>query len=201
MIESLQQFFSGKRRRIEKPKVIVIEVPALMRKGEYADVIAIRHPLDSFTKFTNVPWIMGDNMDEAMGYEWGYSGCGPTDFAFNILLHFTDHDEAVTRAYTIDFREEHIRAMPSEGGRIKKEDISDFIERMKVTKPGLLEMVRKHLELTTPVACPTPRSDILPLGLGTSRGAIFRNNQTKSEWRGVTGRPPRQSTMPYGCQI
>lgn len=150
MIESLQQFFSGKHR-LEKPKVIVIVVPALMRKGEYADVIAIRHPLDSFTKFTNVPWVMGDNMDEAMGYEWGYSGCGPTDFAFNILLHFTDQDKSIARAYAIDFREEYIRTMPIEGGRIMKEDIFDFIERMKVTKPGLLEMVRKHLELTTPV--------------------------------------------------
>ena len=150
MIESLQYFFSGKRR-LEKPKVIVIEIPPLMRKGEYADVIAIRHPLDSFMKFTNVPWIMGDNMDEAMGYEWSYSGCGPTDFALNILLHFTDHDEALARAYAINFREEYIRTLPGDGGRIKKEDIFDFIERMKVTKPGLLEMVRKHLELTKPV--------------------------------------------------
>jgi hypothetical protein len=34
---------------------------------------------------------------------------------------------------------------------IKKEEIFDFIERKKVAKPGLLEMVRKHLELKTPV--------------------------------------------------
>lgn len=152
VIESLQDFFSSKRRQIEKPKVIVIEVPPLMRKGEYADVIAIRHPLDSFIKFTNVPWVMGDNMDEAMGYEWGYSGCGPTDFAFNILLHFTDRDETVARAYAIDFREEYIRTISRDGGKIAKEEIFDFIERTKVTKPGLLEMVRKQLELTTPVA-------------------------------------------------
>lgn len=151
VIESLQEFFRP-RRRIEKPKVIVIEVPTLMRKGEYMDVIAIRHPLDSFVKFTNVPWVMGDNMDEAMGYEWGYSGCGPTDFAFNILLHFTDHDEAVARACAIDFRDEYIRTMPRDGGRIAKEDIFDFIERMKVMKPDLLEMVRKSLELTKLVA-------------------------------------------------
>lgn len=151
MIESLHEFLSGRRRRIEKPKVIVIEVPPLMRKGEYADVIAIRHPLDSFIRFTNVPWVMGDNMDEAMGYEWGYSGSGPTDFAFNILLHFTDHDEAVARACAIDFRDEYIRTLPNEGGRITKEIIFEFIERMKLTRPGLLEMVRKQLELTTPV--------------------------------------------------
>lgn len=151
VIESLQDFFGSKRRQIEKPQVIVIEVPPLMRMGEYADVIAIRHPLDSMIKFTNVPWVMGDNMDEAIGFEWGYSGCGPTDFAFNILLHFTDHDEAVARAYSIDFREEYIRTIPRDGGKIAKEDIFDFIERMKVTKPGLLKMVKKHLELTTPV--------------------------------------------------
>ena len=151
MIESLQEFLGAKRRK-ETPRVIVIEVPPLMKKSEYADVIAIRHPLDSFRKFTNVPWIIGDNTDEAMGYEWGYSGCGPTDFAFNILLHFTDHDEAVARAYSIDFREEYIRTMPKDGGRIKKEDIFDFIERMKVRESGLLEIVRMHLDLTTPVA-------------------------------------------------
>lgn len=151
MIESLQEFFGGKRRA-EKPKVIVIEVPPLMKKSEYVDVIAIRHPLDSFRKFTNVPWIMGDNTDEAMGYEWGYSGCGPTDFAFNILLHFTDHDEAVARAYHIEFREEYLRNMASEGGRIAKEDIFTFLERMKLHKPGILEMVRKNLELTTKIS-------------------------------------------------
>jgi len=147
MIKSLQEFFCGKRR-IEKPKVIVIEVPPLMKKSEYADVVAIRHPLDSFRKFTNVPWIMGDNMDEAMGYEWGYSGCGPTDFAFNILLHFTDHDEAVARAYHMEFRDEYIRTMPYDGARIAKEDIFDFLERMKMTKPGTIERFRKDLELT-----------------------------------------------------
>ena len=41
--------------------------------------------------------------------------------------------------------------MPRDGGRIKKEDIFAFLERMKATKAGLLEMVRKNLELTTPV--------------------------------------------------
>lgn len=151
MIESLQEFLSGKRHRIEKQKVIVIEIPPLMRTGEYADVIAIRHPMNPFKRFTNVPWVMGDNVDKALGYEWGYSGSGPTDFAFNILLHFTDFDEAVARAYAIDFREEHLRTMPKDGGRIVKEEIFTFLERMKVTKPGLLEMVRKGLELTTPI--------------------------------------------------
>ena len=151
MIKSLQEFLSGKRHQIEEQKVIVIEVPPLMRTGEYADVIAIRHPMNPFKRFTNVPWVMGDNVDEALGYEWGYSGSGPTDFAFNILLHFTDHDEAVARAYAIDFREEYLRTMPKHGGRIAKEDIFAFIERMKVAKPGLLEMVRKGLELTTPI--------------------------------------------------
>lgn len=151
MIEALQEFFRP-RRRIEKPKVIIIVVPPLMRKGEYLDVIAIRHPLDSYVKFTNVPWVMGDNMDEAMGYEWGYSGCGPTDFAFNILLHFTDHNEAVARVCAIDFRDEYIRTLPYNGGRIKKDHVFDFIERTKMTKAGLLETIRKSLELTKPVA-------------------------------------------------
>lgn len=145
--KSFKEFFGGERRHTKKPKVIVIEVPPTMRKGEYLDVIAIRHPFDFTAKFTNVPWVMGDNADEAAGFEWGYSGCGPTDFAFNILLHFTDHNEAMARAYTIDFREECIRPLPKCGGKIAKKDIFDFLDRMNLSKPELLTMVHEDLKL------------------------------------------------------
>lgn len=146
MIDSLQGFF-GRRPLKENPKVFVIEVPPLMRPSEYADVIAIRHPVNPFRRFTNVPWVMGDNAEEGQGYEWGYSGFGPTDFALNILLQFTDGDEAVARAYCIDFRDEYVRRLPSEGGRIAKEDIFSFVERMKLSNPEILDMVRRDLEL------------------------------------------------------
>ncbi|MBY0383847.1 hypothetical protein K2X05_01700 [bacterium] len=146
-IRFLQEFFNFKHRDNQEPKVIVIEVPPLLRQGEYADVIAIRHPMNPFKRFTNVPWVMGDNIDEASGYEWGYSGCGPTDFALNILLHFTNNDETLARAYYLDFREEFIRHLPKDGGRISKEDIFAFLERMKLADSNALQAVNKCTDL------------------------------------------------------
>jgi hypothetical protein len=141
----MKEFFRSPPKIVTE--VIVIEVPPMMRKGEFADVIAIRHPQHNFTRFTNVPYVMGDLVDAGEGYEWGYGGCGPTNFAFNILLHFTDHDEAVTRAFHMEFRDEFLVNMPKETGRISKEDIFDFIEKMKVTRPRQLESVRRDMEL------------------------------------------------------
>lgn len=138
IIESLQELFCGDCHQTQEPSVIVIEIPPLMRRGEYADVIAIRHPLDVFMRYTNVPWVMGANMDEALGYEWGYSGCGPTDFALNILLHFTNYDKALANDNVIDFRDKFVRTLPKEGGRIKKEDIFNFIDEMKAKNNGKL---------------------------------------------------------------
>lgn len=130
-IKALQELFNFNDNKTQAPKVIVIEVPPILNKGDFSDLIAIRHPLNPFKKFTNIPWTMGDNMDEAAGYEWGYSGCGPTDFALNILLHFTDQDENVARAHHIEFREKFIRTLPKDGGRIMKDDIFAFLERIK----------------------------------------------------------------------
>lgn len=145
-MEAIKELFGQKPKEIRR-EVVVIEVPPLMRKGEFNDVIAIRHPLKDFTRFTNVPYVMGDLVDEGAGFEWGYSGCGPTDFAFNILLHFTDHDEAVARAYHMEFRDEFLSDMPREGGRIQKDIIFDFVKKMTITKPGQLERVRMEFDL------------------------------------------------------
>ena len=147
MMEAFKELFGQKPKDVKR-EVIVIEVPPLMRGGEFDDVIAIRHPLKDFTRFTNVPYVMGDLVDEGAGFEWGYSGCGPTDFAFNILLHFTEHDEAVARAYHMEFRDEFLSDMPREGGRIPKVGIFDFIKRMTITKPRQLELVRTEIDLT-----------------------------------------------------
>jgi hypothetical protein len=130
-----------------KPEVHVIEVPPQLRRGEYGDVIAIRHPLKMFRRFTNIPWVMGDNVDKADGYEWGYSGGGPADFAINILMHFTDHDETVSRAFYLDFRDRYLAEMPKEGGRIAKEKVFSFIQDMKENYPNLIDAVRNDLEL------------------------------------------------------
>jgi hypothetical protein len=161
MMEAIKELFGQKPGEVRR-EVVVIEVPPLMRKGEYEDVIAIPHPLKDFTRFTNVPYVMGDLVDGRAGFEWGYSGCGPTDFAFNILLHFTDHDEVVARAYHMEFRDEFLKDLPREGGRIPKMVIFDFIKKMAITKPGQLERVRNELDLMAKVR----RAEILPQNRG-----------------------------------
>lgn len=144
MIQAIKEYFW---HRNMKPIVIVVEVPPMMRKGEHEDVMLVRHPVESSRRFTNVPYVMGDLADEGWGYEWGYTGCGPTDFALNILLHFTDHDEAIARAFHIEFRNEFLWHMPREGGKIPKEKIFKFLEEMKTTYPSRVGEARKQLEL------------------------------------------------------
>lgn len=161
MIEAIKEYF-GYIPMATKPVVIVIAVPPMMRKGEYDDVIAIRHPLESFRKFTNVPYVMGDLVDGGDGYEWGYTGCGPTDFAFNTLLHFTDHDEAVARAFHTHFRDEFLWHMPKEGGRIPKEVIFDFLQKMKITRPQLLADVRRGFDAIAKVRHAVIAAENLP---------------------------------------
>lgn len=140
MITKLKNVF-GLKEKVLEPVVHVIEVPPLLRSGEYSDVIAIRHPVNVFKRFTNIPWVLGYNIDKGEGYEWGYGGGGPSDFAINILMHFTDHDEAVSRAYYLEFREEFLENMLFAGGSIEKEKIFSFIERMKVDKPIICELL------------------------------------------------------------
>lgn len=123
-----------------------IEIPPLLKRGEYSDVITIRNQQQIFHKVTNVPYVMGTLMDKGGGYEWGYGGTGPTDFALNILMHFTDHDEAVARAFHIEFRDKFLLNMPLEGGRITKDEIFALIENMKAKYPEQLEGVKLELE-------------------------------------------------------
>jgi len=142
MREYMEKFF-GWKTVVQKPKPL--EVPVLMERGEYKDVIFFRDPIDGFRKFSNVPYVIGNLADKGNGYEWGYGGTGPTDFAANILMHFANHDEAVARAFHIEFRDRFLADMPSPGGRIPKEDIFAFIETMKAARPDLLEQVRADM--------------------------------------------------------
>ena len=75
------------------------------------------------------------------GFEWGYGGSGPADFALNILEHFMrERGEAATmllgkqkicpmswRLHQ-DFKWEHIATLPREGGIIKGDTIRKWIE-------------------------------------------------------------------------
>jgi len=77
---------------------------------------------------TNVPQI--EVYHSPTGFEWGYGGSGPADFALNILMLFTDKKTAYAlhQAFKWDF----IATMPREGGTIKGEDIKRWIEHHKI---------------------------------------------------------------------
>lgn len=76
---------------------------------------------------TNVPqkfvWHSPD------GFEWGYGGSGPADFALNILVLFVDAPTA--RFLHQDFKFDFIAPMKQEGGTIKAETILDWIREQK----------------------------------------------------------------------
>ena len=59
------------------------------------------------------------------GFEWGYGGSGPAEFALNILAMFVDREKAFELHQ--DFKWKFIAPMPQEGGTIKKDDITAWI--------------------------------------------------------------------------
>lgn len=61
------------------------------------------------------------------GFEWGYSGSGPSDLALNILSMFIGQEAAERGDLYQQFREHFITPMPRVGGTIKKEAILNWI--------------------------------------------------------------------------
>lgn len=106
-------------------ELVAIPAPRVLRKGEIADVLTVRDCDYGLVRYTNISWVLGDWHPNA-GFEWNYGGAGPTDFARNILMHFTE-DADFSRKFQVDFRDEFIVPMPMEGGRIRKEAIFAFI--------------------------------------------------------------------------
>jgi len=60
------------------------------------------------------------------GFEWGYGGSGPADFAWNILSIFIGKDKAAK--YYQKFKFEIVAAIPYEGGNIPRELILEWIK-------------------------------------------------------------------------
>jgi len=106
-----------------------VPAPRLLKPGEVEDVIAIRDDDLGLQRYTNISWTTGEWHPDC-GHEWGYSGQGPTDFARNILAHFTG-DQKFAWDHEIEFRERFVRILPRSGGRIKREDILAFIAEMQ----------------------------------------------------------------------
>lgn len=76
---------------------------------------------------TNVPHLILHH--SPTGFEWGYGGSGPADFALNILYLFTDKETAWNLHQ--QFKWEFIARMPYEGGEIKAETIREWIKSAK----------------------------------------------------------------------
>lgn len=63
------------------------------------------------------------------GFEWGYGGSGPADFALNILVLFVD----ISTAFWLhqNFKWEFVARLPTEGGDIPGEKILEWIRRQR----------------------------------------------------------------------
>lgn len=95
---------------------------------------------DGFRKHFNINQLVVHHSPD--GFEWGYGGSGPADFALNVLHLFVPpgsdgqpvqklyRGECSRTAYTLhqDFKREFIAALQEEGGTIHGREIRDWIE-------------------------------------------------------------------------
>jgi hypothetical protein len=113
-----------------------------LKPGEIGDVIAWCEPSNPFHRLTNIPHVIQYSDD----FAWGYSGAGPSDFALNILLHFTNGDEAFSRKHCINFREEIIaRLKNAEAVTLPKQKVLDWIEERRLKDPVLPQEVSQYV--------------------------------------------------------
>jgi len=73
---------------------------------------------------TNVPRRIVHHSPD--GFEWGYGGSGPADFALNILSIFVGQEKA--EQYHQAFKSEFVETLPKKGGTIKRDDILKWVE-------------------------------------------------------------------------
>lgn len=85
------------------------------------DIVCRRDP--DGTIHTNVPHQVVRHSPD--GYEWGYGGAGPAEFALNILRLFTIPE--IADALYQEFKQEVIAALPHEGGVIRGAQIRAWI--------------------------------------------------------------------------
>lgn len=92
------------------------------------DVVYRRNDLDELT--SNVP--QARVWHSPTGFEVGYGGSGPADFALNILLAFGLLDDIASRLHQ-DFKRRFIATMPKQEGTIKGAEILDWLAMKSVT--------------------------------------------------------------------
>jgi hypothetical protein len=74
---------------------------------------------------TNVPRRITRHSNSS-GFEWGYGGSGPADFALNILSVYIGQEMA-EELYQ-EFKFEFIAQLPHEGGTLKREDVMRWVQ-------------------------------------------------------------------------
>jgi hypothetical protein len=140
----------------------------LLRKGEFGDVIykADGGPPPAPTD-SNIPCVF--EVYGASHYTWGYLGCGPHLFAFNILNHF--FGEEIARNFTHDFVIDVIAKLPCrESGVLKFETIQAWLNGVKEKKFPMLTSPRLNLPRTPdlfgyPPTCQERREEPAKLSL------------------------------------
>lgn len=81
-------------------------------------------PFDLSVVATNIPW--RTVMHSPDGYEWGYAGSGPADFALNILLHYGVSPARADELHQ-SFKAAFVAGLPARGGHIAGGDIRQWI--------------------------------------------------------------------------
>jgi|GEM_PF-4544411 len=78
----------------------------LLKIGELSDVILSRGE-NGFAQ-SNLP----KRFRTSYGFNWGYSGTGPTDLALSLMLHFSNQDLDFTHKYYHDFVDDFVKYLP-----------------------------------------------------------------------------------------
>jgi len=86
------------------------------------DIICSR---ESGCRKTNVPRRITKHSPD--GFEWGYGGSGPADFALNILSIFVG--QKIAERYYQDFKWQFVALLPYEGGTIRRADILSWLKK------------------------------------------------------------------------
>lgn len=76
--------------------------------------------------YTNIPRVITRHSPD--GFEWGYGGSGPADFALNIMAAFLGTDRAQRNSLYQEFKAKFVATLPEEGGTIKRADIESWLE-------------------------------------------------------------------------
>lgn len=79
---------------------------------------------------TNIPRVITKHSPG--GFEWGYGGSGPADFALNILAAYIGTEKAQENGLYQEFKRQFLATLPFEGGTIKKADIMAWLEKQGV---------------------------------------------------------------------